>query len=128
MVMPSDGNDADETHDAGQDAKNDPIGHDPGLAGARTSLAWERTGLSLFACGIAIARDIPVGNGRSGQPVLGGIILALGAMVSFTSSRQARRRATHFGTTRPAATLDDLAPLTMAITLVGVAGTVIAVW
>ena len=101
-------------------------GDDPGLAGARTSLAWERTGLSLFACGIAIAKDIPVIEGAKGQPVLGGVILVLGAAVSLTSSRQARQRAKHFGTNRPAATMSDLAPLTAAIALVGVAGTVIA--
>ena len=102
------------------------IGHDPGLAGARTSLAWERTGLSLFACGIAIAKDIPVLKGVKGQPALGALILVLAAVVSLTSSRQARQRAKHFGTNRPAATLVDLAPLTLAIALVGVAGTFIA--
>ena len=104
----------------------EPIGHDPGLAGARTRLAWERTGLSLLACGIAIAKDIPVIDGGKGHPFLGAVILVLGGIVSLTSSRQARQRAKHFGTSRPSATLHDLAPLTLAIALVGIAGTVIA--
>ena len=103
-----------------------PVGHDPGLASARTSLAWERTSLSLLACGIAVAKDVPVLRGGHGHPLVGIAILVLGAIVSLTSSRQARQRAKHFGTTRPAATLQDLAPLTLAIALVGIAGTVIS--
>ena len=103
-----------------------PVGHDPGLASARTSLAWERTSLSLLACGIAVAKDVPVLGSGHGRPLVGIAILVLGGIVSLTSSRQARQRAKHFGTTRPAATLHDLAPLTLAIALVGIAGTVIA--
>ena len=103
-----------------------PLGHDPGLASARTSLAWERTSLSLLACGIAVAKDVPFLGSGHGHPLIGIAILVLGGIVSLTSSRQARQRAKHFGTTRPAATLQDLAPLTLAIALVGIAGTVIA--
>ena len=63
-------------------------------------------------------------DGGEGHPFLGAVILVLGAIVSLTSSRQARQRAKHFGTSRPSATLHDLAPLTLAIGLVGIASTV----
>ena len=116
-----------DTDPARLDPSHDPVTHDPGLAAVRTTLAWERTGLSLFACGAAIARDIPVLDGVKGQPVIGACVLALGAIVSLTSIRQAKRRARHLGTSRPAATLPDLAPFTIAIVIVGVAGTVIAI-
>ena len=60
------------------------------FANERTFLAWIRTGLALIAAGVAvdtIRLDLP----RSGQHVLGGLLVLLGAVCAVTAwSRWAR--------------------------------------
>jgi uncharacterized membrane protein YidH (DUF202 family) len=99
---------------------------DRGLAAERTSLAWRRTGLSLFVCGIVIMRGIPTRDGVPGRPLLGAVILVLAAVPFAISSRQAAVRAKEMGTDRPTARMADVAPLAVGIALVGVAGFVVA--
>jgi len=57
------------TRDAGQARRPDP---DPGLARARTSLAWLRTAIAFAAIGgVILKRDVPAGL----------VVLALGGLV-----------------------------------------------
>ena len=97
-----------------------PEGVPPGLARERTVLAWQRTGLSLIAAGIAIAKGIPVVHGVPGRPALGIVMLVLGGALFAVSTGAARRRAT--GTTSTStAQLGDLAPLALGTAVVAVA-------
>ena len=100
---------------------------DAGLAAERTSLAWRRTGLSLFAVGLAIMRGIPTRAAIPGRPVVGAAVFLLGAFSFLLSSRQATVRARSVGTDRPSARLSDLAPMAAGTAFVGVAAFVIGV-
>lgn len=87
---------------------------DPGLAADRTTLAWRRSGISVVAIGLAVGRGIPTIDGVPGRPVVGLVIVGLGAVSFLVSSVQAGRRAVHLGTRRPVARLHDLWPVTAA--------------
>ena len=50
----------------------------PGLAGERTDLAWNRSGLALLACGIAVAKGLKFPVTEPAHAVIGVIILVLG--------------------------------------------------
>jgi putative membrane protein len=90
---------------------------DPGLAADRTTLAWRRSGISVIAVGVAVARGIPTVDAVPSRPVAGLVIVALGALAFGVSSRQAARRGAHPGTARPTAGLADLWPVTAATVL-----------
>jgi uncharacterized membrane protein YidH (DUF202 family) len=97
---------------------------DPGLAAERTDLAWNRSGLSLLACGAAVMRGIahpPLIT--KGQTAVGASILALGAFTwalgSWHAHRSRMRRA------RPTSAA-DLVPVSVGVALVGIAAFVIA--
>lgn len=96
----------------------------PGLAGERTTLAWRRTGLSVAAAGLAIARGIPVVRGVPGRPVVGAVVLVLAGLLFLVSHRQAARRSSG-PAGRRTATLGDLAPVAVGTTLVAVAGVLV---
>jgi uncharacterized membrane protein YidH (DUF202 family) len=97
-----------------------------GMAAERTTLAWRRTGMALFVCGVAIMRGVPTRNGVPGRPVVGAIVLVLGTVPVLISTRQAAVRSRTLGTARPSARLSDLAPLALGVALVGVAAFVVA--
>lgn len=59
----------------------------PGLAVERTVLAWQRTWLTVGACGLLLLRL------GSGSPVRVAAILGLGAVVVLAGTYAARRRA-----------------------------------
>lgn len=102
------------------------MSQDRGLAAERTTLAWQRNGVSIAAAGVAIAKGIPVDGGIDGRPVLGVAVLALGVLMFAVSARQAGRRARHLGLGRPTAELADLWPVTAATALVAAAAAVMA--
>ena len=76
----------------------DPEGHDAAgesepdvrftYANERTFLAWNRTALALIATGVAATQLLPEFHVRGGRQVLGIPLIALGAVVAFTSFRQ----------------------------------------
>ncbi len=109
-------------------ASGDGPGSDPGLAAERTELAWGRSALSLFACGAAVARGgIPVVSGDSSRPIVGGVLLAFGAVVWLTGLPLARQRAQGAtdGSRRPA-NQRELAPVAIGTAVVGIAGFLVA--
>jgi uncharacterized membrane protein YidH (DUF202 family) len=103
-----------------------PGSRDPGLAGERTTLAWQRTGLSLMVAGIAIVKGIPTRAGVPGRTFLGAVVLVLGGGLFLISGWAAHRRSRH-AATRPAAELPDLAPMALATALVAAAAFVAVV-
>jgi uncharacterized membrane protein YidH (DUF202 family) len=99
--------------------------HDPAAPVERTRLAWQRSGLSLVACGLLIARGVPVEGGVVGHPSLGVAVLLFGLAAWAVGLRQERVRAKRVGTPRDAAVLSDLAPVAIGTFLIGVAGFVV---
>lgn len=100
---------------------------EPGLAAERTELAWDRSALSLFACGAAIVRGLPGVTGGSARPAAGVAVLVLGGLVWAAGLPYARIRshATRQGR-RAVARRRELAPMAAATTIVGVAAFLIA--
>ena len=101
-----------------------PDGVDPGLASERTDLAWNRSGLSLLACGAAVIRGFPPA-GFSARHVVGAVILVLGGFTWAMGAYEARRRSRP-GLARSVATRGDLLPVVLGTTGVGIAAFVLA--
>ena len=59
-------------------------------ANERTFLAWNRTALALIATGVAATQLLPEFHVDGGRRILGVPLIALGALVAFTSFRQWR--------------------------------------
>ncbi len=59
-------------------------------ANERTFLAWNRTALALIATGVAATQLLPEFHIDGGRRILGIPLIALGALVAFTSFRQWR--------------------------------------
>ncbi len=111
--------------DHDDDDLGDDSDDDVGLAAERTTLAWRRSGVSVIAVGVAVARGIPVHDDIPARPMLGLMIVLLGAFVFAVSSVQAGRRAARRGTTRPVACLADLWPVTAATAFAAVGSMVV---
>jgi len=92
---------------------------DPELASERTALAWNRSGLALLACGVAVIRGFPPA-GFSPRHVVGVVILVLGVGTWAMGGYEARRRSRP-GAARPVATRRDLFPVVIGTAGVGVA-------
>ncbi|MFN8028369.1 MAG: DUF202 domain-containing protein [Acidimicrobiia bacterium] len=99
----------------------------PGLAGERTDLAWNRSGLALLACGIAVAKGLKFPIEEPAHAVVGVIILVLGAFTWFMGQWEARKRRRN-GHDREVATMGDLAPVAYGTAAVGVAAFVLALF
>src|ERR1022692_4828930 len=56
-------------------------------ANERTFLAWNRTALALIATGVAATQLLPEFHVAGGRRILGLPMIALGALVAFTSYR-----------------------------------------
>ena len=99
----------------------------PGLAAERTELAWSRSGLSLAACGVALMKGVDKITGRTTEPVVGAVLLVLGALVwaSGLPLARARARGDVTGQRHPARFV-ELAPVAIGTALVGVSGIVVA--
>ena len=98
----------------------DPESIKPGLAAERTDLAWNRSGLSLLACGAAVARGFTVGDPTPGRIGVGAAILVLGAFTWLLGAWQARRRS-GAGLARVVARPRDLFPVAAGTAAVGIA-------
>jgi len=68
-------------------------------ANERTFLAWNRTALALIATGVAATQLLPEFHVSGGRRILGLPLIALGALVAFTSFRhwKANQRAMRTG-------------------------------
>jgi hypothetical protein len=85
----------------------------------RTELAWSRSGLANVACGVVIAKGLPVTTGVPAQPAIGLAVALLGLASMVVGGVAARHRLR-----RPAGTPAserDLAPLALCSCLIGVA-------
>jgi uncharacterized membrane protein YidH (DUF202 family) len=97
---------------------------DPGLAAERTDLAWNRSGLSLIACGAVVIRGLantPVGRGNlavgAGILTLGVLTWALGSWrLAHARSRGPRRT-----------TAGDLLPLSLGAAAIGLSALVLCI-
>jgi uncharacterized membrane protein YidH (DUF202 family) len=101
----------------------EPEARDPGLADERTDLAWNRSGLSLLACGAVVLRGLARPPLTTGDFAIGACILAIGGFVYALGAWHARR--THANRRRPASAT-DLLPLSAGVALVGAAAFLIA--
>jgi uncharacterized membrane protein YidH (DUF202 family) len=101
----------------------EPESRDPGLAGERTDLAWNRSGLSLVACGAVLLRGLSRSPLRPSALGVGVSILCLGAVVEALGAWYSRRARTHG---RRPAVASDLLPVSIGVGLVGTAAFVLA--
>jgi uncharacterized membrane protein YidH (DUF202 family) len=102
----------------------DADSRDPGLAAERTDLAWNRSGLSLIACGAAILRGLAGTPVSHGNLAVGACILALGvATWALGAWHLAHARAR--GERRTTTT--DLLPIAVGVATVGLAAFVICI-
>ena len=63
-----------------------------GLAAERTSLAWNRSSLALFACGAAVFKGVPRLPTPDGRPVVGGVIVVLAIVAALAVGWEERSR------------------------------------
>lgn len=96
-----------------------------GLAAERTDLAWNRSGLALLACGVAVARGLSHPSLERANVAIGVVILLLGGFTWTLGGWQARRRSRP-GHLRERATSTDLLPVALGTAGVGVAAFVLA--
>ena len=94
-------------------------------AGARTALAWRRSGLAFVVCGLAMVRGVH--DVVPSRPVPGTLVVALGlaAWALFTWSAY-RRGADGSLEAPPPARLADVAPLAVGTIVLGLASLAIA--
>jgi putative membrane protein len=105
----------------------DPDAVDPSLAGERTDLAWNRSGLALLACGAAVARGLGIGEPVPERLAVGVTILVLGAVTWALGAWQARRRSRP-GRPRQVARPADLLPISLGTAAVGIAALVLGLF
>jgi len=65
---------------------------DDGLAEERTSLAWGRSSMSLFACGVAVLKGVPRLPDPKGRPIVGGVIVGLALVAGLVGNWEERTR------------------------------------
>ena len=93
------------------------------LANERTFLAWTRTALSFIAAGLAVTQLLPDFATETQRRVLGLPLIALGAVVAFTSYRhwRASELAMRLGQPLPPSHLPRAIALVTAVGAVGAA-------
>lgn len=101
---------------------------DVGLAAERTDLAWSRSGLSLMACGVVVAKGLPALAAIPAEPVAGAVILVLGAATWLLGLAAAHRRRHAPGDERATARLSDVLPVAVGTAAVGFAGLVLVLF
>ena len=90
---------------------------DRGLASERTSLAWQRSGLSLAATGAVVAKGLP-GRTVHDHPLLGAVVAGLGLMLWIIVASSVRRRGAD-GPRRAAVRSGQLAMISASLTVIG---------
>lgn len=101
-------------------------GGDQSLAAERTSLAWDRTSLSLLACGAAVVKGVPVVEGVEARPGIGLAIVALASLTWVASLHNERRRRTAIARGDLAAEASSLRYMARSTALVAVFAFVLA--
>ena len=96
-------------------------------ANERTFLAWNRTALALIATGVAATQLLPEFHVPYGRRILGVPLIALGAVVAFTSYRQWRSNERAMRQRRPLPGSLMTAVLSIGIGLISVVAVVLAV-
>ena len=96
-------------------------------ANERTFLAWNRTALALIATGVAATQLLPEFHVPYGRRILGVPLIALGAVVAFTSYRQWRSNERAMRQRRPLPRSLMTAVLSIGIGLISVVAVVLAV-
>ena len=95
-------------------------------ANERTFLAWNRTALALIATGVAATQLLPEFHVTGGRRILGLPMIALGALVAYTSYRhwKANERAMRQGLPLPRSPMPLV--LSIGIAVVAVIAVVLA--
>jgi putative membrane protein len=95
-------------------------------ANERTFLAWNRTALALIATGVAATQLLPEFHVDGGRRILGLPMIALGALVAFTSYRhwKANQQAMRRGEPLPRSPMPLV--LSIGIAIVAVIAVVLA--
>ena len=96
-------------------------------ANERTFLAWNRTALALIATGVAATQLLPEFHVPYGRRILGVPLIALGAVVAFTSYRQWRSNERAMRQRRPLPRSLMTAVLSIGIGLISVVAVVFTV-
>lgn len=101
-----------------------PDSRDPGLAAERTDLAWNRSSLSLIACGAVVMRGLANTPLARGNLAVGTAILALG-FVTWALGAWRLGHARARGQRRTTAA--DLLPISVGVGAIGVAAIVLCI-
>ena len=93
-------------------------------ADERTDLAWNRSGLAIFGCGLIVMRGLTLNGFERADVAVGVTILALGMISYVLAGWHARRRLAPGRAEHPARPA-DLLPLAIGVTTIGVAAFVL---
>ncbi len=110
---PGDGPDGQEVEESEPDVRFT-------YANERTFLAWNRTALALIATGVAATQLLPEFHIHGGRQILGIPLIALGALVAFTSYRQWRANERAMRRRQPLPTSPMSAVLSIGIGIISV--------
>jgi uncharacterized membrane protein YidH (DUF202 family) len=94
------------------------------MAGERTDLAWNRSGLAIIGCGIVVLRGLTLQGLPAANGAVGGVILGLGIVTYVLAGWHARRRLSDDGM-RTRARPIDLLPVAAGVALIGLAAFVL---
>ena len=89
-------------------------------ADERTDLAWNRSGLAIFGCGLIVMRGLTLNGFERSDVAVGISILALGMISYLLAGWQAHRRLAAGGSEQLARP-SDLLPLAIGVSTIGVA-------
>jgi putative membrane protein len=97
------------------------------FANERTFLAWIRTALALIAAGVAVTQILPELDVPGGRRLLGLPLIALGAVIAFTSYGRWDASERALRERRPLAHTALIQVLAVGIGIVGVLAAVVAI-
>jgi uncharacterized membrane protein YidH (DUF202 family) len=93
-------------------------------ADERTDLAWNRSGLAIFGCGLLVMRGLTLSGFERADVAVGVAILALGLVSYVLAGWHAWRRLAPGRAEQPARS-SDLLPLALGVSIIGVAAFVL---
>jgi uncharacterized membrane protein YidH (DUF202 family) len=94
------------------------------LADERTDMAWNRSGLAIFGCGLIVMRGLTLQGFSRTNVAVGGVILGLGVFSYLLAGWHARRRFSGHGR-ETAARPGDLRPMAVGVAVIGLAAFVL---